>query len=65
MNQDKVNVLAQKTELEEFFLQCIEEVRKDIVRRRAVSSQYSNRKSLKRSVSTASISKKGSVPDLK
>lgn len=40
LRADKVNFMMQRNELEEFFLQCIEEVRKDIVKRRAISSSY-------------------------
>jgi hypothetical protein len=52
--------MMQRNELEEFFLQCIEEVRKDIVKRKTLSSTFSNKKNLKRSTSTASMSKQGS-----
>jgi hypothetical protein len=38
LRADKVNFMMQRNELEEFFLQCIEEVRKEIVKRRAISS---------------------------
>jgi len=54
MRAEKVNFLTQKNELEEFFLQCIEEVRKDIVKRRSISSAYGN-KSLKRSSSQSTV----------
>ena len=54
MRAEKVNFLSQRNELEEFFLQCIEEVRKEIVKRRSISSAY---KSMKRSTSQASIRK--------
>ena len=37
---DKVNFMMQRNELEEFFLQCIEEVRKDIVKRKTLNSGY-------------------------
>lgn len=41
LKADKVNFLTQRNELEEFFLQCIEEVRKDIVKRKSISVGYS------------------------
>ena len=41
---EKANKLTQKNELEDFFLECVEEVRKDIAKRRAMSATYSNRK---------------------
>jgi hypothetical protein len=55
LRADKVNFTTQRNELEEFFLQCIEEVRKDIVKRKTVSSNYSTKKNMKRSTSTASM----------
>lgn len=60
LRADKVNFMMQRNELEEFFLQCIEEVRKDIVKRRSITSGYHSKKSMKRSTSTASMSKQGS-----
>lgn len=36
LRADKVNFMMQRNELEEFFLQCIEEVRKDIVKRKSL-----------------------------
>lgn len=47
----------QRNELEEFFLQCIEEVRKDIVKRKSITGSYNLKKNLKRSTSTASMTK--------
>lgn len=66
LRAEKVNFMMQRNELEEFFLQCIEEVRKDIVKRKAITAQYSSaqatsKKSMKRSTSTASMSKPGST----
>jgi hypothetical protein len=40
LRADKVNFMMQRNELEEFFLQCIEEVRKDIVKRRTITQSY-------------------------
>jgi hypothetical protein len=40
MRADKVNFMMQRNELEEFFLECIEDVRKDIVKRRTITSSY-------------------------
>lgn len=40
LRADKVNFMMQRNELEEFFLECIEEVRKDIVKRRTITSSY-------------------------
>jgi len=37
MRAEKVNFMMQRNELEEFFLQCIEEVRKDIVKRKSIN----------------------------
>ena len=54
MRAEKVNFLSQRNELEEFFLQCIEEVRKEIVKRRSISSAY---KTMKRSTSQSSMRK--------
>ena len=38
------NQLYENNELKEFFLSCIEEVKKDIIKRRALSSNYSSKK---------------------
>ena len=35
---DKVKRLIERTDLEDFFLQCIEEVKKDILKRKETSS---------------------------
>ena len=53
LRADKVNFMTHRNELEEFFLQCIEDVRKDIVKRKTISSSYTNKKngSLKKSTS--------------
>lgn len=59
LRADKVNFMTQRNELEEFFLQCIEEVRKDIVKRKTISSSYSTKKNMKRSTSTASMKMMG------
>jgi hypothetical protein len=40
LRAEKVNFMTQRNELEEFFLQCIEEVRKEIVKRRSINSAY-------------------------
>eukprot|EP00347_Sterkiella_histriomuscorum_P002600 403367516 len=61
LRAEKVNFMMQRNELEEFFLQCIEEVRKDIVKRKSITTAgYSTtKKNLKRSTSTASMTKTG------
>jgi len=41
LRAEKVNFMTQRNELEEFFLQCIDEVRKDIVKRKTINSGYS------------------------
>ena len=61
LRAEKVNFMMQRNELEEFFLQCIEEVRKDIVKRKSITGSYQSKKNLKRSTSTASMSKQGST----
>lgn len=37
LKREKVLFRQDKNDLEEFFLQCIEEVRKDIMKRRAIT----------------------------
>lgn len=44
LKRDKVKFSQDKTDLEEFFLQCIEEVKKDILKRRALSRSQSAKK---------------------
>ena len=44
LRAEKVNFIMQRNELEEFFLQCIEEVRKDIVKRKTITYSYSTKK---------------------
>ncbi len=36
--------MTERSELENFFLACIEEVRKDILKRKSTSATYSNKK---------------------
>ena len=52
--------MMQRNELEEFFLQCIEEVRKDIVKRKSLAA--AQKKNVLRSASRGSLAK-GSVDD--
>jgi hypothetical protein len=59
LRADKVNFMMQRNELEEFFLQCIEEVRKDIVKRKSLN-QGSTKKAMMRSSSRGTLSKGGS-----
>jgi hypothetical protein len=55
---DKAKRLIERSELEDLFLACVEEVRKDIVKRRATSATYSNKKNpLQKSVSSRSLEK--------
>jgi len=44
LKRDKVKFSQDKTDLEEFFLSCIEEVKKDILKRRALSRSQSAKK---------------------
>ena len=41
-----MNEVSEKSELEQLFIECIEEVRKEVMRRR-FRSEVSNRKSMK------------------
>ena len=50
-NSNKVNYLAEKSDLEDFFLDCIEQVRKDIVKRKAKSDSLSGPRRLNKSSS--------------
>lgn len=47
LKRDKVKFSQDKTDLEEFFLSCIEEVKKDILKRRALSRSQSAKKVIK------------------
>lgn len=61
---DKANKLTKKNELEDLFLDCVEEVRKDIARRRAMSATYSNKKlNMRKSMSTRSLAEATSEPE--
>jgi hypothetical protein len=44
MNFDKVNETSKKNDLESLFVECIEEVRKDIMRRRIKNEIYNKKK---------------------
>ena len=55
MRSDKSNYLSGRNELEEFFLECIEEVKKEIQKRKeqqAKSSRYSNGHTTAKSLSS-------------
>lgn len=54
---EKVNFMTQRNELEEFFLQCIDEVRKDIQKRKNLTSKTKEIGGLKKSTSSATINK--------
>ena len=45
LKTEKANVVSNKNELEEFFLECIEEVKKDISKRKDI--QFSSKMSFK------------------
>jgi ribosomal protein L29 len=62
---EKANKITKKNELEDLFLECVEEVRKDIARRRAMSATYSNKKpTMRKSVSTRSLGEGPSEPEV-
>jgi len=44
VNSDKVNITTEKNELEGLFVDCIEEVRKDIMKRRLKNEIYNKKK---------------------
>ena len=44
LNFEKVNDTAEKSELESLFVECIEEVRKDIMKRRLKNEIYNKKK---------------------
>ena len=58
-NSDKVNYFAHKNDLEDFFLNCIEEVKKDISKRKNMADSFSQKK-LNRSSSEV-IGKSGGI----
>ncbi len=55
---DKVKRVMERNELEEFFVECVEEVRKDILRRKNQSATYSIKKNMKNSTSSKTIENK-------
>ena len=57
MQSEKVKRVMERNELEDFFLQCVEEVRKDILRRRQSTNELSNKKNLKKSASSNAFDK--------
>lgn len=52
---DKLNRVIERNELEDFFLECVDEVRKDIVKRKSTSAQLSVKKNMKKSASSKAI----------
>jgi hypothetical protein len=52
---DKVKRVMERNDLEEFFVECVEEVRKDVVRRRTASAGYSVKKNMRKSTSSKMI----------
>jgi hypothetical protein len=44
VNADKINIATEKNELENLFVDCIEEVRKEIMKRRLKNEIYSRKK---------------------
>jgi len=63
LRADKVNFMMQRNELEEFFLQCIEEVRKDIVKRKSLN-QATQKKNMLWSASRGSLAKESTDDEL-
>ena len=63
INAERVAQIAQKNELEDFFLQCVEEVRKDIIKRKSMPNKTFSKKSsaakLTKSASNAQLRKQG------
>jgi len=52
---DKVKRVMERNDLEEFFVECVEEVRKDVIRRRTASAGYSVKKNMRKSTSSKMI----------
>ena len=52
---DKVKRVMERNDLEEFFVECVEEVRKDVVRRRTASAGYGVKKNMRKSTSSKTI----------
>ena len=62
-NSGKVKYFSERSDLEEFFLNCIEEVRKDIMKRKLLSEGNSN-KILNRSSTEVTGNKKMNLKDV-
>ena len=52
---DKVKRVMERNDLEEFFVECVEEVRKDVVKRRTASAGYGVKKNMRKSTSSKTI----------